>query len=176
MSLAVDFVTIGKILKPFGIHGDVRVEPLTDVSGRFEGLPPVTLVLPTGEHVDTAITRARKMNRFYALGFSAFSSPEEAGRFRGAFIHMQQESVPPLPEAQYYQFELIGLEVRDETGRMLGKLDDVLELPHQHMFVVRQNEDELLIPAVRQVIRHIDVEAGIMKVARLEEWGIQDAV
>lgn len=176
MSLAVDFVTIGKILKPFGIHGDVRVEPLTDVSGRFEGLPPVTLVLPNGEHVDSAITRARKMNRFYALGFSDISSPEEAGRFRGAFIHMQQESVPPLPEAHYYQFELIGLEVQDETGRVLGKLEDVLELPHQHVFVVRQNEDELLIPAVRQVIRQVDVEAGIMKVARLEEWGIHDAV
>lgn len=176
MPVDVDVVTIGKVLRPFGVEGDVRVESLTDVPGRFEGLPPVTLVMPTGERLATTITRARKMHRFYAVGFAAFSSPEEAGRFRGALVQMQQESVPPLAEAQYYQFELIGLEVHDETGRMLGKLEEILDLSHHHMFVVRQNGHELLIPAVRQIITLVDIEAGIMKVVPAEQWGVHHAV
>ena len=176
MSGDVDAVTIGKVLRPFGVQGDVRVESLTDVPGRFEGLPQVTLVMPTGERLATTITRARKMHRFYAVGFSAFSSPEEAGRYRGALVQMQQESPPPLPEAHYYQYELIGLEVHDETGQLLGTLEETMELPHQHVFVVRQNGRELLIPAARQIITRVNLEAGIMTVLPVDQWGLHHAV
>ena len=176
MSVVSELVTIGKILRPFGVHGDVRVESLTDVPGRFESLPTVTLAMPTGESFEATITHVRKMHGAYAVRFSAFSTPEEAGRFRGALVQMQQESVPPLPPAQYYHFELIGLDVHDETGRVLGKLEDILELPHQHLFVVRQNDDELLIPAVRHMITHVNKETGIMTVLPLEQWDIHHAV
>ena len=176
MSVVGELVTIGKILRPFGVHGDVRVESLTDVPGRFESLPPVTLMMPSGESIDASITHVRKMHGVYAVRFSAFSTPEEAGRFRGALVQMEQESVPPLPPAQYYHFELIGLDVHDETGRVLGKLEDIVELPHQHLFVVRQNDEELLIPAVRHMISQVNKETGIMTVLALEQWDIHHAV
>ena len=176
MSVVSELVTIGKILRPFGVHGEVRVESLTDVPGRFESLPPVTLVMPTGESFETTITHVRKMGEAYAVRFSAFSTPEEAGPYRGAWVQMHPESVPPLPPAQYYHFELIGLEVHDETGRVLGTLEDILELPHQHLFVVRHKDEEHLIPAVRRMITHVDTDAGIMTVLPLEQWDIHHAV
>jgi 16S rRNA processing protein RimM len=176
MSTGTDVVTIGRVLRPFGVHGDVHVESLSDVPDRFERLPSVTLLMPTGKSIDTVVIRARKLNRFYMVRFSAFSSPEEATKFRGALVQVQQESVPPLPDTQYYQFELIGLEVHDETGRILGTIEEVVTRPHQHLFVVRHEGHELLIPAVHPIIRHVDVPAGTITVAPFEQWGIPHAM
>ena len=176
MSTLNGFVTIGRVLRPYGVHGDVRVESLSDVPNRFEGLPPVTLVTSTGESIDTAVVRARKLNQVYVVRFSAFSSPEEAIAWQGALVQIQQESLPPLPDTQYYQFELIGLEVHDETGRVWGKIEDVITRIHQPLLVVQHEGDELLIPAVHPIIRQVDVPAGTMTVAPFEQWGIPHAM
>jgi 16S rRNA processing protein RimM len=176
MLTGTDVVTIGRVRRPFGVHGDVHVESLSDVPDRFERLTSVTLIMPTGETLDTEVLQTRKLNRCYVMRFSAFSSPEEATKFRGAFIQVQQESVPPLPDRRYYQFELIGLDVHDETGRLLGKIEEVISRPYQPLFVVRKDGQELLIPAVQPIIRHVDVPTGTITVAPLEQWGITDAV
>lgn len=176
MSTTTNVVTIGRVLRPFGVHGDVHVESLSDVPDRFECLTSVTLLKPTGESLETDVLRTRKSNRHYVVRFSAFSSPEEATKFQGAYIQIQQKSVSPLPDTQYYQFELIGLDVHDETGRVLGKIEEVLSRPHQHLFVVRNEGHELLIPVVHPIIRHVDVRAGTIIVAPFEQWGIPHAM
>lgn len=176
MSTGSEIVTIGRVRRPFGVHGDVQVESLSDVPDRFECLKSVTLLMPTGESLETEVLRTRKLSRFYVVRFSAFSSPEEATKFRGALIQIPQKSVPPLPDTQYYQFELIGLEVHDETGRVLGKIEEVISRPHQHLFVVRNEGDELLIPVVHPIIRHVNVQAGTITVAPFEQWGIPHAM
>lgn len=172
ISSGTEFVTIGRVLRPFGVHGDVRVESLSDVPDRFERLPGVLLMMPTGESIETSVLRARKLNGDYLVRFSAFSSPEEARNFQGALVQAPQESVPPLPGTQYYQFELIGLEVRDETGRVLGKIENILRRPHQDLFVLNHEGDELLIPAVHALIRQVDLQAGRLTVASFDQWGL----
>ena len=162
-------MTIGRILKPHGIQGKVRVQSLTDVPGRFEEIEHVRLMTPSGQSLVTTVNTVRKTGQFYLIGLSAFSSPEDAGEFRGAWIQIPKGEVPPLPPFQYYQFELIGLEVQDETGQVLGKLEDVVELPHQHVFVVQNGKNELLIPAVRQIVSQVDLQRRIMTVAPLEQ-------
>lgn len=176
MSTGTEVVTVGRVLRPFGVHGEVQVESLSDVPNRFKRLSSVTLAMPTGEFLDTEVLCARKSDRFYLMKFSAFSTPEEASKFRGALIQVKQESVPPLPETQYYHFELIGLEVHDETGRVFGKIEEVINRPHQPLFVVRIENRELLIPAIYPIIRHVDVRAGTITVAPFEQWGISYAM
>ena len=176
MTAAPNVVTIGKILGPFGVQGEVRVESLSDVPDRFERLPSATLIMPSGESLVTNVLRARKSNRIYLVKFSAFSSPEEAAKFRGALVQVPQESLPPLPETQYYQFELIGLAVQDETGLRLGTIEDVILRPHQNLLVVRDHGEEHLIPAVHPIIQNVDRQAGIITVAAIEQWGIPHAM
>ena len=76
-------VTIGQILKPFGIRGDVKVESMSDVPGRFEGLQTVYLTRPHEAAVpmETTVTQVRAVNAGYLVRFSAFSTPEEAAHF-----------------------------------------------------------------------------------------------
>ena len=80
-------VTIGRILKPFGVRGAVKVESLSDVPGRFEGLQSVYLTLPYEGATPrkTAVTQVRNVTAGYLIKCSAFSTPEEAAHFRGAY-------------------------------------------------------------------------------------------
>ncbi|GJL50608.1 MAG: ribosome maturation factor RimM [Nitrospirales bacterium] len=176
MQSTTDSITIGRVLKPFGVKGEVRIESLTDVPGRFENLPSVTLVSPTGQSLKTNVTQARLSGRSYLLKFSAFSSPEAVSAYQGALIQVSLESVPPSPAGQFYQYELIGLDVHDEHHRALGQVEEVLDLPQHLVFIVRQDSDEYLIPATRQVIKQIDLKGKSMTVAPVEQWGLSDAV
>ena len=176
MSVTTDPVTIGRVLKPFGVKGEVRVESLTDVPGRFENLPSVTLVNSTGESLTTDVTQARPSGNNYILRFSVFSSPEEAAIFRGALIQVPHDSVPPSPNEHHYQFELMGLAVQDETGRALGNIEEILDLPQHPVFVARREKEEFLIPATRLVVKNIDKESNLITVAPIEQWGLTHAV
>ena len=161
-------ITIGRILKPHGVRGDVRVHSLTDVPLRLEETHDVLLVAPTGKSLWTTVNAVRKAGQYYVLGLSAFSSPEEVGDFRGAWMQVPRGASPPLPSFEYYQCDLIGLEVQDPAGRRLGVLEQVLELPHHHVFVVQDGKKEMLIPAVRQIVTQIDLSHRIMTVAQFE--------
>ncbi|NKB82526.1 MAG: 16S rRNA processing protein RimM [Nitrospirales bacterium] len=168
MLRTVEFITVGKVLKPFGVKGQLRVQSLTDVPGRLEELAQVTLELRTGEHVETGVTSVGLNGRSYLMGFSVCSTPEEAGRFRGAWLKIPQQAVPPLPGACYYQFQLIGLTVQEETGKVLGVLEEVLTLPGQHLFVVRGPSGEVLIPATQNMVRSVDLLEHVMTVSSLD--------
>lgn len=169
-------VAIGKILKPFGVRGEVRVASLTDVPGRFEGLENAVLVRTTGESVDTKIRSVRTHGEDYIVGFSIFSTPEEASQFRGAFLEIPEEKGLPRHQDTFYQFELIGLQVEDQEGRSLGKVADILEYPQQQIMVISRNGDELLLPARKQLIEFIDIPNNKLRVTSKAQWDLSNAL
>ena len=169
-------VTIGRVLKPFGVKGEVRVESLTDVPGRFEELKTVTLELPGGQLLEATVITVRKNGRGYLLGLSACTTPEEAAPFRGAWIKVPVHPNLPREKDVYYQFELIGLDVHDEEGNRVGILEEVLDYPQHHVFVIRNHGNETLIPATKKTIEMIDTEQNILRVRSRESWGHQPCV
>lgn len=163
-------VTIGRILKPFGVHGEVRIESLSDVPGRFEGLEAVTLALPDGRTLETLVTSVRQINQGVILRLSAFSTPETAALYRGAWIKIpENQSLPRGPDT-FYQFELIGLRVEDAEGQSLGTLEEVLEYPQHHVFVIRNEDREILVPASRRTIAMVDLPHKVLRLTSREWW------
>ena len=171
-----NMVTVGKLVKPFGVRGQARVLSLTDVPNRFENLKEVTLESPTGKTLVTTVTDVHADGRSYLLRFGAFSTPEEVRDYRGAWLKIPQTEVPPAPEGHHYQFELIGLTVKDQSDNVLGTLEEVVALPHQHLFVVRGANKEYLLPALRKWITSVDLAGGVMTVTPGAEWMGDDAV
>jgi 16S rRNA processing protein RimM len=163
---SVELVAIGVIEKPFGVRGEMRVRSLSDVPGRFEGLTRVTLEAPSGTVKDATIRSVRAMNGSYVLGMDVCSTPEDAALFRGWTLKIPEGSAPPLPQGQYYEYELIGLSVRDETGRPVGTLEEILKTPGHHVFVVRGEGGEVLIPAAKDAVVAVDVTGKTMTVRR----------
>jgi 16S rRNA processing protein RimM len=164
--VADELVTIGMIGKPFGVRGEVRVRSLSDVPGRFEGLTTVTLEAPSGKTVAATVRSVRATHGAYLLGLDACSTPEEAAGFRGWAVKIPRGSAPPLPPGQYYEYELIGLSVRDEAGREMGTLEEILATPGNHVFVVRGKEGEVLIPATKGAVAAVDLPRRTMTVRR----------
>ncbi len=171
-------VTIGKILKPFGVRGEVKVESLSDVPGRFQGLQTVFLTLPNKAVTpeETTVTHVREVNPGYLMKFSAFSTPEEATPYRGAWIQIPTNSDLPRDPDIFYQFELIGLRVEDPDGQQMGTVEEILEYPQQHLLVVRNQEKEFLIPVNRKAIEKIDLDMQCLRLASKEWWGIHHAL
>lgn len=164
MAEPVELVAIGVIEKPFGVRGEMRVRSLSDVPGRFEGLTRVTLEAPSGTLKEATVRSVRGMHGSYLLAMDLCATPEEAALFRGWTVKIPQGSAPPLPEGQYYQYELIGLSVQDEAGRLMGTLVEVLETPGNHVLVVRGERGEILIPATKDVVTGVDLAGRMMTV------------
>jgi 16S rRNA processing protein RimM len=159
-----ELVTIGQIIKPFGLHGDVRVRSLSDIPGRFERLGAVTLETRAGQRLETSVVRVRPDRDGYIVGFQAFSTPEQAAAFRGALIKLEPDRTETLAPGHYLECDLIGLSVRTEDGRVLGSLDEVLQTPSNAVFVVRHDGVEILIPATKEIVTEIDLSNRLMTV------------
>ena len=171
-----EFVTVGKIVKPFGVCGQVRVLSLTDVPGRLENLKAVILEASSGQSLSAEVVDVQCDGRGYLMRFDAFSSPEEAGAYRGAWLKIPQCDVPPAPDGHFYQFQLIGLTVYEESGEILGVLEEVLETPAQHLLVIRGQGKEWLLPASKKWIAQINIPSKKMTVISKEKWSGDHAV
>jgi 16S rRNA processing protein RimM len=159
-----ELITIGKIAKPFGVRGEVRVLSLSDVPDRFRALGQVTLVDPSGRAVTTTVKSVREDRGAFIIGVEALSNPEEAAVFRGGWIKIHQDQALSLPEGQYFEFQLIGMAVFDETGQLLGTLEDVLETGSNAVFVVRGEGGETLVPGIRDAIESVNVRERTMAI------------
>ena len=90
---------------------------------------------------------------------------------RGQILYVKEKDLVVLPKDQYYIFEIIGLQVYDETGLNLGTVSDVLQTGSNDVYVVeKQGKAQLLVPALKEVVRKIDISGQRMVVKLQEEW------
>ena len=125
---------------------------------------------PSGEPVHVVIGFIRRPHGDSLLvSFRGVDTPEDAGRFRNQWVYVKSSEVPPLPEGQYYRYELIGLDVVEDNGNLLGKLAEILETGANDVYVVRNEAGkEILLPVIPSVILNRDMERRILTVHLLE--------
>jgi len=167
----LDTVTVGQIERAFGVKGEVKVRSLSDVPGRFEKLTHVSLVAKSGKTMETSVTHVRRTGTGFIVGLAGLTTPEDAGQWRGGLIQVPRGTVPPLPNGQYYECDLLGLAVQTEQGQPIGILEQIWELPGNHVFVVRQGAKEVLIPAAKELVVAVDLERGVMTVRMIDGLG-----
>src|SRR6266545_4310314 len=167
----LDTVTVGQIERPFGVRGELKVRSLSDVPGRFEAMKAVCLVAPNGATMETRVTHVRRTGTGFIVGLAGLNTPEEAGLWRGGLMQVQRGIVPPLPDGQYYECDLVGLAVETEQGQSVGVLEQIWPLPGNHLFVVRQGDKEILIPAAKDLVAGVDLERRVMTVRMIEGLG-----
>jgi 16S rRNA processing protein RimM len=149
-------ITIGKAVKPFGVKGEMKIEPITDFPDRFTEVSRVRLVSPAGEEIVVAVKSVRNAGAVLLMQFAGYDTPEKARELNGWFLKVPEEEAVPLPEGTYYWFELIGMDVVTEGGENLGKVSDIFETGSNEVYVVKRGGKELYLPATREVIKQID--------------------
>jgi len=157
------YVTVGRILGPWSLRGDLKVEPLTDFPERF-ALGCSLYV----EGVAYAIERCRWYKGKVYIKLSGIDSATAAEALRQRFLEVPEEELKPLSEGEYYQFQILGLEVRTTEGQPLGKVTQILSTGSNDVFVVRGEGGELLIPALDDVVKAIDLDGRWIEVELVE--------
>ena len=157
-----DFLVVGKVRRPHGVHGEVVAEIYTDFPER---LTPKKAIYLGEKHVRLVIASLRPHNEGMLLGFDDVTSPEQAGRYRNQILSIATKEASNLPEGEFYFHELLDLAVADEAGTLLGTLTDILETGANDVYVVTDSSGhELLLPAIPEVILEVDLDSKRMKV------------
>jgi len=154
----VEWIEVGIIFRKHGIQGEVKVFPLTDSPKRFLDLHDVVIEDSAGERHPVRIDRVRFQQDRVILHFEGKDTPEHAAPFMRSRILIHRAEAVRLPEGRYYYSDVIGLSVYTDREEYLGRVEDILETGSNDVYVVRGEAREVLIPAIREVIRKIDLE------------------
>ena len=155
-------MAIARVLGAHGIHGDLKIEPLAPEAYFGKGTP---VVIAGNEY---RIRRHSAGGRTAILTVSGVRDRETARGLRDHFVQIAEDRLPPLPDGEYYRFQLIGLAVATTDGRDLGTLDDVLATGATDVYIVRGPLGEVLIPATDEVIKTIDLNDRTMKIEPMQ--------
>ncbi|RJP52162.1 MAG: 16S rRNA processing protein RimM [Anaerolineaceae bacterium] len=160
------YLAIGFLRRPHGVKGEIIMDLHTDFPERIEAGRKVYI----GEEYETAtLASVRAHGKGVLVKIQGFDTPESAGRFRNQWMYAKSNEVPPLPEGQYYKYELIGLDIVDDQGNALGKIAEILETGANDVYVARDEAGrEILLPAIPSVVLEVDMTARVMKVHLLE--------
>lgn len=161
---------IGAVTKPQGVRGELRVFPTTDDPSRFALLvgQEITLRTPSGEKLYT-LEQARLHKNMVLVKLAGVTDRNMAEHLTKAVILIPEDKALPLAEGEHFVRDLIDLAVETETGEHVGTLTDVLHTNANDVYVISPPEgDAFMIPAIKNVIRHVDIPAGKMVVHLLE--------
>ena len=157
-------IVIGRVGAAHGIHGDLRIIPLTDFPERFSALREVMV----GDEL-LHVAHVKSQGKNFLMRFREYTVREDAQRLTGRLLTVARAEAAPLDEGEYYVFDIVGLTVYDEEDNELGSVENVLRTGSNDVYAVRSEDGrELLIPALRAVVQSIDLPGGRMTV-RLPE-------
>lgn len=162
---------MARVLGAHGIRGEIRCEIITDFPERFRR----TRRLFAGEaRVPLEVERSRLDKRGLILKAAGIESRSEAERLRGQMLHVPEAQAVKLPAGSYFWHQIIGLKVCSVDGMELGTIREIIQTGSNDVYVVRDDNHELLIPAIQDVVREIDVAAGVMKIELIDGLAASD--
>ena len=160
-------ITIGQISKVHGIRGEIVVVPLTDDPKRFSELKKVFLSKDEKiiefevESVRTDF-KAKRLKERVLIKLKGVESPEEAKRLVGSLLEIEKDDLIKLPEERYFIFDIIGLKVVTTENKKVGTVKEVISLSANDVYVVQGDQKEYDIPAIKEVVKKIDLEGKVM--------------
>jgi 16S rRNA processing protein RimM len=168
-----EWIEVGRISRPHGVHGEVRVALSSDNPERF--VPGAELHARPGrrgvagarlrEQVRLTIESVRGDDDFPIVAFQEIPDRDKAEAFSGYVLEIEGTQLPELEEDEFYPFDLIGLEALDPSGSVMGRVTDALEsAAHAILVVALPRGGEALAPFVKAAVPTVDLEAGYLVV------------
>ena len=157
-----DLLQVGVITSTHGIRGEVKVFPTTDDPNRFRKLKQV--ILDTGkEQLEMEIVSVKFFKNQVIVKFKGIDDINDVEKYRKAGLYVTRENAVPLGENEYFIADLIGLKVISDDEEELGVIDDVLQTGANDVYIVKKEQTpDLLIPAIKDCIKNVNIEEGTM--------------
>jgi len=165
----VDFaamVRVGRVSKPHGIKGEIKVQPDFGELEEFLNYRDILLGSPDSESRRVfKVSRCRFQSDLVILQLDGVSDRTAAEELRGSEVWIDRQLLPELPAGKYYRHDLVGLRVVTENGRELGRVDNFLATGGHDVLVVLDGRREYLIPLADEFLVNVDTTAGLLTVA-----------
>lgn len=163
-----EMFTVGKIVNTHGVKGEMKVMPTTDDPSRFSKFKSVYVERKTMTSYEVENVRFHK--GCVLLKLKGIDDMTAAELLKGSNIKIDRKDGVPLGKDEYYISDLYGMKVYTEEERFLGELVDIIVTGSNDVYVLKKSDrpKDLLIPAIKQVVKVVDVENKKMTVHLLE--------
>lgn len=156
------YLAVGRITRPHGVRGELRVEVLTDYP---EHIADLRRLYVGKQHRPYKVLGVRFHQDIILLTLEGCADRDAANALRGSLVEIAIEDAIPLEDDEYYHFQVVGMEVVTDEGVVLGEVVDVLATPGTNdVFVVYGPRGEILIPVIEDVILDFDTEANRLRI------------
>ncbi|MGF7431743.1 ribosome maturation factor RimM [Thermoanaerobacterium thermosaccharolyticum] len=162
-----DYLSVGKITSAYGVNGEVKVFPLTDHLDRFYDLDYVYIFEETGK-ISLNVETVRFIKNLVIVKFKEINDRNEAEKLKGKLIKITRDNAVKLDDDEYFIKDLLNMKVYTDDQKELGILKDVLKTGANDVYVVKTDERDILIPAIKDVIKKVDIKERKMTVHLLE--------
>ena len=148
----LDKLKVGLIVKPQGIKGEVKIQPLTDDINRFKNLKEVII-----DDKNYRVLKAVIGGGTVFLTISGISDRNTAEAFRGKFLYVTRENAVPLEEGRYFIADIIGCELVNDKGAKLGQITDVT--PNRvDVITVKKTDGKIMrFPFLNDLVIDVDI-------------------
>ena len=151
----MDWISVGRITRSHGLKGELKFFP----SDRDDVIVQREQRVCLGE-AQLKIESVRGAKPPFIIKFDGINSIEATKNLTGQELRVAREDFEPLPEGEYYHFEIEGLKAYDDTGKYYGFIEEIIETGSNDVYVVRENDKEWLVPMIDSVVQSIDLEQG----------------
>lgn len=163
----MECLNVGQIVNVHGLKGEVKVYPLTDDIERFKKLKTV-YIEKNKELMPHKILNVKFVKNLVVLKLEGVDTIEQAQKMRDSYIQIDRAEAIALPEDSYFICDLIGIDVYETNGNYLGKVADVIPTGANDVYIVRNGDAEILIPALFDIFKLVDIKNRRIEVALLE--------
>ncbi|NIQ01372.1 MAG: 16S rRNA processing protein RimM [Nitrospinaceae bacterium] len=158
----MNWVPVGEITKTHGLKGEVKLKPVVIDPSLIYGVHKARLVGEGQEPVETDLEKVRGQGGRWIVKFKDCKTIEQARERIGQTLEIFRESFAPLPEGEYYWFQIEGLQVFDESGRPYGTVTEIIHTGSNDVYVVKDGDKELLLPMIDSVVKVIDLKENTL--------------
>jgi len=157
-------VPIGQVVGAHGINGAVKVhfydiQPRTITPG-----DSLRMLTPQGAQTNYSVEWARPHKQHYLVGLKGVGDRDQAQALQGTQIVVRRSDLPALEADTFYWADLIGMAVYTIEDRYLGHIESIIPTGSNDVYVVRDNESETLVPALRRVVQSVVLDTRTMRV------------
>lgn len=160
-----NYITVGQIINTHGLKGELKIYPLTDDIKRFRKLKNIFI-----DNTDAKIAWCKLQADKIILKIEGIDSIEDAQKLKGKYIEIKREDAVKLPEGKYFITDIMECTVFDETGKKLGKVNNVIHTGSNDVYSVKGKEEDILIPALKSIVIKIDIDNLTIIVKPLDTW------
>ncbi len=148
---------IGYVLKPQGIKGEIKINSVSPDIRRYKQLEKIYIVLKNEEQA-YFVEKSRISNRFVFFKLRGIESRNDAEELRGGEIFIKEKDLIPPADNEFFIHDLIGCQVVSDRGQEIGVIREVLQISSNDVYVIESKSgEEILIPAIKDVIEHVDI-------------------